>query len=262
MNTKKIFFFTLVCASLAAAYFLLRQPSPNNPSNTLTVGMFVWAPFMSINEKGEYEGFDVDVAQELAARMKKKLIIKDLGSLAPLLLALQQNKIDLLLSDLDITQKRLEIMTMINYTGSTVRSFFLVFWKQIPQGITSLKDLAQLPKVQVCAEPGSAQERFLDAFPQIAKKPLSSLSEIVLDLKFGKSTAALLEPKIARRVQQQNPETRLLEIPLPPDFQVYGCGIGINKKNRSLSFQIETIIAQMRADGTLARLEQKWNLGE
>src|SRR5256885_977823 len=68
----------------------------------LVVGMMSgWAPFMTINGAGNYEGFDVDVAQEIARRMNKELVVQDCGSLASCFVALDQQRVDMLMSGLD-----------------------------------------------------------------------------------------------------------------------------------------------------------------
>ena len=114
-------------------YPRLKQQS----SEALTVGMFVWAPFMSINSNGDYEGFDVDVANELARRMNRKLDIKDLGFLTSCFIALEQNKIDLIISDLDITEQRLQKLVMVPYFGQEVKAFSLLFWNYSFQNLST-----------------------------------------------------------------------------------------------------------------------------
>ena len=54
-----------------------------------------YAPYVSLDEQGKYVGFDIDIAEELAKKFGRSLVIKDLGSLPSLFLALKQNKIDL-----------------------------------------------------------------------------------------------------------------------------------------------------------------------
>ena len=257
--TGREFFISAIIALVFGVICLVSRPT-KKPDTTLTVGMMSgWAPFMTINPKGEFEGFDVDVAQNIAQRMGKKLEIQDLGSLASCFIALEQNKIDVMLSGLDITEQRLAKLSMIQYTGQDVKSFTLVFWKNIPENI---KDLRTIPESLVCAEPGSAQEKFLDQFDFIRQKPMSSVIDMILDLKYGKSLAAILEPRVATRLKKQNQEIRILDIPLPKDFQVYGCGIALKKNNTNLSPTISKIIQDMKNDGTLTALEKKWQLEE
>lgn len=228
--------------------------------DSLVVSMMSgWAPFMTINGQGEYEGFDVDVAQVIAQKMNKKLVIRDLGSLAPTFIALQQGKINMIMSGLDITQARLKTMEMIPYAGVDVRSFSLLFWKEVPKEIACIKDLAKTNAV-VCVEPGSGQEKFLDSVKGITQKSLNNVQEMVLDLKYGKSDAILVEPLIARRIMRLNPEIKELIVPLPTEFMTFGFGIAINKDNRELVNQVTSIINDLKRDGMLQRLKAKYQL--
>lgn len=262
LNNGKAIVISMVIALLLAAACIVSRPT-NKPDDTIVVGMMSgWAPFMTINTSGAYQGFDVDVAQELAQRMGKKLVIQGLGSLAPCFIALDQKKIAMILSGLDITQKRQKAMTMIWYTGQDVRNFSLVFWNIIPKTIKSMQDLRNLPNAVICAESGSGQETFLDQFDFVTKKRMPSVIDMVLDLKFAKSLAAILEPRVAARLKRQNPEIQILPVALPEDFQVYGCGIAIKQGNTDLATTIASLVSAMRTDGTLAKLEQKWQMEE
>lgn len=219
-----------------------------------------WAPFMSINNAGDFSGFDVDLAQEIAKQLNKKLVIKDLGSLASLFLALDQKKIDLLMSGLDITQARLSKVNMIPYTGDAVRNFTLLFWQKVPTEVTKIEDLQDAKLGEVCAEPGSAQEKFLDQFPAINKKSLAGTTDMVLALRFGKAIAALLEPQVAARLMTQEPNLVSLTIPLPEEFVVYGMGIATKNTDTSLTAKIQDAVQALKENGTIERLEQAWGL--
>src|ERR1700688_234699 len=105
MNNYKVII-TIAISVLLGLLVLVSQITKKE-ENQLVVGMMRgWAPFMTINGAGEYEGFDVDVAQEIAKRMDKELIVQDLGSLASCFVALDQKRVDVIMSGLDITEKR------------------------------------------------------------------------------------------------------------------------------------------------------------
>lgn len=276
---KKYLLITLGIVVLFAVVRSAFKPG-NSQQNTLVIGMMSgWAPFMTVNQAGEFEGFDVDVAKKIADSLGKKLVIKDFGSLSTLLVALQQNKIDFVMSGLDITTNRLQSMDMIPYTGQTVQSFYLLFWNKIPDGVTSIQDLQirdlKNPDLQdqelqkntksiICSEPGSPQAKYLDQFKLIEQKSLSKIEDMVLDIKYGKSLAMLVEPQVAQRFMCKNPEIKKLELTLPKDFQTFGMGIGFVKSSslskNALSKKVNDIIRQMRNDGTLQILENRWGL--
>src|SRR6516165_3445512 len=105
----------LIGTAVAAGMFLLiRTPnSAKSNKNCLTIGMLpADAPFYSINENGQAEGFDVDVARAVAERMGKDFVFKELG-VPELFIALQTGKIDMFLCGLSITTKRLEKIAMV-----------------------------------------------------------------------------------------------------------------------------------------------------
>lgn len=76
-------------------------------ANDLIVGTTSgYTPYVSINAEGEYEGFDIDIAKALTDKLNRRLVIKDFGSMPALILALKQNKADILIWSISITQER------------------------------------------------------------------------------------------------------------------------------------------------------------
>ena len=265
IKTRVILPLLVLFVVLFGGMFLRRRASSSatQQGSVLVVAMMSgWAPFMTINGAGQFEGFDVDVAQEIAQRMNRQLVIEDLGSLPACFIALDQQRVAMVLSDLDITQKRLERVAMIRYTGQEEKQYGLMFWNEIPAGMRSLDDIKNFSDAVICVESGSSQEKFLDYYGFVTKKRMNSMMDMVLDIRFGKSFAAVAELRIAARLARQNPEIKILPIDLPQDFQVLGCGIALKKENVQLIDDVSRVITQMYNDGTLARLEKKWQLEE
>src|SRR5438552_12919514 len=130
---KKVIVLILLLLTGIAAYLLLTTPKTPRSTNELIVGTAAgYAPFVSINPHGDYEGFDIDVANAVAKQMGKKLVLKDLGSMTSLFTALNQGSIDVIIWGLSITQDRLQKVAMIHYQGSPTNSYPLIFWQKIP----------------------------------------------------------------------------------------------------------------------------------
>lgn len=255
-NTKLII--TLIGIIGAATLYWHYGPQSAKDNNELVVGIIAgYVPFAMLNETGEVEGFDIDVAKAVAQKLNKKLVFQDM-SLSALLIALQQNKLDLVLTSLSITPERQEKMALIHYQGEPTTTFPLVFWEKIPQGITSIEDLQQRTNTTICVEPGSVQEKFLLQFSSLIVCQVSAMSEIVMNLKYGKAQAALLDPDIYPTLKKQTPQLVKINVPLPKRYQTMGVGIGINKSNTNLIEQVSAIIANLKRDGTLKKLEQRW----
>ncbi len=231
----------------------------NENENPLVVGTTSgYAPFVSLNEKGEYEGFDIDLANALAAKLKRPLWIRDFGSMPGLMLALKQGKADALIWAISITEERKKSLDMIYYQGEKVSDISLIFWKTAPQGI---KDFAGLPRDRIISvEAGSYQESVLNKVPKLDLNRIDRVSDAILALKYGKSWAAALDESLFPKLKAQHPELQKIKLPLPPEDVSQGNGICVNRSNRELSSQIEKAVEELRADGTLERLEKKWGL--
>lgn len=243
---------------VAAINYLTRKESN---SDTLTIGVIIgYEPFAVLSNSGELIGFDIDVAQELGKALGKKIVFQDM-SLAALLIALEQNKIAMVMSSLSITKEREDTYTMIHYYGEPTTQFPLVFWNDTPQTLPAIKTMAELAAITtmpIIVEPGSSQEKLVLDSPSILAKPLSTVTDIVLDLKYKKSYAALLDPEIVPTLQRQNKELQSLLIDVPLQYQSKGAGIAVNKNNSALSQQVSAAIKTLQQNGTIRALENKW----
>lgn len=219
-----------------------------------------YAPYVSLNSKGEYEGFDIDLAERLAQRLGKKLVIQDLGSMPSLLVALQKKKIDAIIWGMSITQSRLKEMEMIYYQGDVSTTLPFLFWKEVPAEVKRIEDLATLKKGAVCVESGSSQDEVLRKYPAIPVKYLDKIADALLELKYGKAAATTVDLSLLNRVQAQYPEIRVVHLPLPEDLHTLGNGICIHKDNQESAAQVRRIVQELMNEGVIAELEKKWGL--
>ena len=83
-----------------------------------------------------------------------------------------------------------------------------------------------------------------------------------MDIKAGKSIAAVLEPLVAVQLKKQLPQLKILNIPLASNQQSIGHGIGIAKHNLELINQVSAAVAELKKDGTLPKLEELWFRGD
>lgn len=233
-------------------------PETHNEKAPFIVGTAAgYAPFVSINAAGDYEGFDIDVAQTVADQLGKKLEIKDLGSMTSLFMALEQGSIDAIIWGLSITQDRLKKVAMIRYHGETVTEYPLLFWDHIPAEISSINDMANMT---ISVEPASAQEAALRNYPSIEKQYVDRIDDALLNIQYGKSDAALVEPAIARKFQKKYPNIKTMPLTLAPEDQVQGIGITLRKNDRDLIARVQSAVDALSQNGTLTTLETKWDI--
>lgn len=221
-----------------------------------------YAPYVSINNEGEYEGFDIDIAKVLADKLGRRLVIKDFGSMPALILAIKQNKADVLIWSISITQERQKQMTMIYYQGEKATSLPLLFWDKIPDNIKNLEDMANNLSAVISVEAGSFQENVLLSVPGLNLKQVDKVSDAILELKYGKSQAVLVDNSQKISYMEKFPKLKSLPINLPESKQSMGNGICLNSNNRDLIAAIQKAVNELFSDGTIANLEAKWKLKE
>lgn len=235
----------------------LEKPS----HETLVIGLQSgYPPFEFMDNKGKLVGFDVDLAAEIAAKLNKELVIKDMEFEGEIL-SLKQGKIDLIISGMNITPSRLKEIAMVPYHGEAATALSLIFWEEIPPNIQSLADIALFPHLSVSVEAGSVPETFISKYPEIQTKAFQGALAPLIDVKYGKSVANLVEPDVATYLKKQHPEIQILHEPLLEEEAIQGFGIGIKKDNLELLQQIQQIIQELKASGKLKQLEDKWFKG-
>jgi arginine transport system substrate-binding protein len=251
----KNYFLSLSFLLFVALFTGCGQHTSDN--NTLLVGLNSgYPPYEVLNQKGELEGFDVDIAHAIGKKLEKKVIIKDM-TFDVLIMELSQGKLDLIISGMSITQQRLEKLHMVHYQGKELTHLSLIFWKQIPDGITNLDDLKKYPEAVMCVQAGTIQEEVAKQYPTIKLKYLD-VPEMPMDLMYGKSLTALLENPVADGIKVKQPDIQIVRVQLPPQKHFLGNGIAIDKKQSALAAQVEEIVAEFKKDGTIASLEKKW----
>jgi len=259
MRNQKIIISLVLLATSIVGYLLFTQKSSLRNSNELIIGTATgYAPWVSINPQGDYEGFDIDIANALSKQMGKKLALKDLGSMTSLFTALEQGKIDAIIWGMSITQDRLKKVAMINYQGERITSYPLIFWKTIPAGIKSISDMNDKT---ICVEPASHQADVLDKYYSSIDWLLTErVDDALLNIQYGKADVAFVEPAIAQKFKNKFPEIQSLDVPLDLADQVAGVGIVIKQNNTEMIMEITKAVATLKESGVIAQLEQKWNL--
>lgn len=263
MNDKIRIIIAVTIGTALATYLYNRKPSVPARSaiesaKVLSIGIVGgYAPYVSIDERGEYEGFDIDVAKAVAKYLGKELVLQDLGSMAPLFMALEQGSIDAIIWGLSITPERLNKVAMVKYAGDLVTEDALIFWGVVPEGIASVADMDGMA---VCVEPGSSQAAVLSDYPAVVAVPIERIDDALLMLQYGKATAALVEPTIAAKFKKRYAEITSIPVPLPPNKQIHGVGIAIKKNNTLLIETITKAINALRALGYLAEAAGRWGI--
>lgn len=237
------------------------QTAEKSSQETLVIGLQCgYPPFEFMDTTGKIVGFDIEIAEIIAEKLKKTLVIKDMEFEGEIL-SLKQGKIDLIISGMNITPSRLKEILMVPYHGEEAEALSLIFWNEIPAGINTIEDIASLSNPTVSVESGAIPEAYMSRHSNINAKSFQGALGPLMDVKYGKSVANLVEPDVAEYLKNQHPEIKILNVPLPKEESVMGFGIGIKKENLKLFQQIQTIIQALKESGELKQLEDKWFKG-
>lgn len=260
---KKCLYLIIPVAAFFGWMSLGTPKQKSHEENALIIGTQMgYPPFEYIDSQGKFTGFDIELGELLAKKLNKKLVVKDMD-FEGVVLSLKQGKIDLAMAGMNITPSRLKEIHMVPYHGSDLKSFSLIFWNRIPDKIKSIEDIGHMTNGVITVESGSIAEIYMnEKYPQLPIKSLQGALNPLMDVKFGKSTANLVEPDVATFLQAKHPEIHVMSVPVGKEDHILGCGIGVKKGNTALMTEITSLIQELKDSGVFGELEKKWFKGE
>lgn len=204
-------------------------------------------PFESKNEKGEYVGFDMDMARALAKDLGVTLRIKEMN-FQSLPTALETGKIDLIISGMTATPERAE-------SRSFTEPYFLTglcLLVNAKAGITGRADADGKRFVVKRGTTGDINVKKL--FPNCSVTRLESEGACALEVVNGRADAFLYDQLSIRKHNQVNPETtRALLTPLTKE--PYAMAARLDDKK--FVDRLNKFLADVRADGRYAKMRQE-----
>jgi ABC-type amino acid transport substrate-binding protein len=230
-----------------------------NTQTSLVVGMMNgWAPFMTINSHGEMEGFDVDVVKAIEKVINQPIIIKDLGSLSSLFIALEQGTVDAIFSGLDVTEKRKKEYDFVIYESDKTRfnKYCCVTSSHGPHNEFDLKNKLYI----VGVESGLSWEATLDQYVLLDRKYMSSVTDMVLQLEQDKIDCFVLEQTQCNRLKKAIPDLDYFVLDMDPSLSIDGIGIFMKKNNIKLKNNLQHAIDILFRDNKIDPIVKKWNL--
>lgn len=232
-------------ALLSAAAAL---PACSKKDNSLVVGMdMTYPPFEFKNEKGDPDGLDVRMAEQLAKSLGQPLKLESYA-FDGLIPALQSGKIDLIISGMTQNEERAKSIDFSDpyaFTGLAI----LVAKNSAIQG---MEDILKIPNVRIAAKSGTTGETWARKNLAGAKvTALDSEATCALEVAQGRADAFLYDQLSIYRYSKANEETtRALLKP----FVEESWSIGIRKGNDELKNRVNAFLKQFHDSGGLAKL--------
>ena len=253
---KKVF------ASLLALVMLLTLSAAVAEDNSLQAvldkGTFIiglddsFPPMGYRDENNDIVGFDIDVARAVAEKLGVEFIAQPISWEAKEL-ELSSGNIDCIWNGMSITPEREESMAM------TFLNNQIVCYVKDDSDVTSLADLAGK---SVAVQNGSYAEELLlsdayaDAKASFADMPgFEDYLTALMDLQQGGVDAVIMDLVVGDyRINSMGAENLKAVFALEDD----NYGIGFRKDDLALRDKVQDILKEMKADGSLAAISEKW----
>ena len=219
---------------------------------TLTVGFDQDFPPMGfVGDNGEYTGFDLDLAKEVASRLgleyKAQPVAWDSKDME-----LESGNIDCIWNGFTITGREDDYTWTTPYMANKQ-----VFVVANDSDIKSQADLAgKVVEVQADSSAEAALKENQDlanTFGQLLTTP--DYNTAFMDLEQGAVDAVAMDVIVAGyQIKQRNADFKILDDSLSEEEY----GVGFKKGNTELRDKVQGALEEMAADGTLAKISDEW----
>jgi len=220
----------------------------------LKVGMSGNQPPLTMeNREGGLMGFDVDLAKALADAMKVKLEIVAMP-FGELMTALENDKIDMVMSGLSITPERTE---EVSFVGPYMMSGKSILTKN--STLADIKGSGEFNRkeLKLVALSNSTSASFVKAVaPDAQLIEIATYDEGVAMIIDGKADAMIADMPVCVLSVMRYPEAGLATLERP--LTVEPVGIAVSKDDPQFFNLVDNYLEAYEKTGILAQLRKKW----
>ncbi|MFO7667721.1 MAG: transporter substrate-binding domain-containing protein [Desulfobacterales bacterium] len=249
--------FTLLSAPLMAADIELAKKSTLEQilqKGELRVGFEAgYMPFEMTDKKGQFVGFDIDVAKEMAKAMNVKFVPVNTAwdGIIPSLIT---GKFDIIMSGMTVTQERNLKINFANpyiVVGQTV-----LINNKHKRTVKSYKDLNKSNYIVTSKLGTTGEQAVKRMIPKCTYKSFETETEAVLEVVNGKADAFVydLPMNVVFMAQQGAGKLTFLDTP----FTFEPLAWAINKGDPDFMNWLNNFLWQIKNDGRYDRIYQKW----
>lgn len=218
--------------------------------NELVVGFCAqYPPFEFKTGTGEFQGFDVDLANAIGKKLNIPVKFKD-GEWQGLIAGLSKGDYDILITCMGKTAKRME---RVDFSDGYIDLTEVLVVRKDESGINGKDDLKDK---LVGAQMATSSERVLDGIKDMIgeKKTYNYTTEAFLDLKFRRIDALVSGIAYASVQMKKDPSFKVVGEPLNSTE----IGIALPKGSHALTAKINEALAAVKSDGTHQKIRNKW----
>ncbi|MCK9506062.1 MAG: ABC transporter substrate-binding protein/permease [Porticoccaceae bacterium] len=209
-------------------------------------------PFSFVAD-GRFTGLDIELAHIIAARLGKSVEIVNM-SFEGLIPALQSGKIDVALSNFNVTEERkTQVLFATAYVENDIAA--LVATSAASAGRESSEKGMELHGKHVGVVMGSAHEAYATAHYSMATvHQYKTPADVALAVRTGKVDVALFDAEPLRELLRQDDS---LEVVGEPLFSL-DVAAGFNKDNTELKQRFDAFLVEIRGNGVYDDMVARW----
>ena len=208
-------------------------------------------PYEMTTDSGEFEGIDIETAQAIADKLGLELQIDDMDFDAALL-AVQQGKSDMVMAGVTVTDERQNVMDFTDSYATGIQSIIV----KEDSDIASVDDLAGK---KIGTQRGTTGYLYCsDDFGDENIVAYDDGLTAVQMLNNGQVDCVVIDNAPAKEFVAANPGLKLLDTAYVEESYA----IGVGKGNTELKDAINTALEELKADGTLQAIVDKYITAE
>ena len=191
---------------------------------------------------GYADGYDVQLAKQLAEAMGKELVVVKI-EWDGLTLALQSGKIDAIIAGMSPTEKRKQT---IDFSDIYYNSDFVMMVKR-GSAYEAAQSLEDFRGAKVSAQMNTTWYDSIDQIPEVQKQtPLATMAEFIIAVRSGKVDAVVLERPGAMAAQLANEDITYIAFAEGKGFEVspedVSVAVGVRKTDGQMKEQINAYL--------------------
>ena len=238
-------------SSEAASETETAELSTVEPGKLIMSTNAAFPPYEMTTDSGEFEGIDIETAQAIADKLGLELQIDDMDFDAALL-AVQQGKADMVMAGVTVTDEHQNVMDFTDSYATGIQSIIV----KEDSDIASVDDLAGK---KIGTQRGTTGYLYCsDDFGDENVVAYDNGLTAVQMLNNGQVDCVVIDNAPAKEFIAANPGLKLLDTAYVEESYA----IGVGKGNTELKDAINTALEELKADGTLQAIVDKYITAE
>lgn len=223
-------------------------------AGVLKVGLMgTYAPYNFLNDNKEIDGFDADIAKEIAKRLgvKAEFVAQEFSGM---IAGLQAKKFDVVISQMTITDERKEQMDFTEpYITNSVKII-------VAEKNDTIMKLADFKGKNIGVGLGTNDETYLrkTVLPEVGDFTIKTYDDVITslkDLNAGRIDATINNMYALKPIVEKNGfKIKAVGDPIKSD----NAGIAVRKDNPEFRDALNEALKAMKADGTYKTIFVKW----